>query len=162
MKTEQEKAELVALYRAGTPVQTLREKIGVCKSTAYNWIKKFSPIKRTSCRRTVTLDSYYRLEREMQTLRAENEIIRRSLPGDVCRSRPEHRKTARSILPSNSRSAYSPHSWKWKTAKAIRPLNSRGVCKPRFRSWRTIRKTRSWNRSCCRRMASIRRVTSRK
>ena len=78
MKTEQEKAELVSLYRAGTPVQTLCERFGVCKSTAYNWIKKFSPIKRTSCRRTVTPDSYYRLERETQTLRTENEIIRRS------------------------------------------------------------------------------------
>ena len=78
MKTEQEKAELVALYRAGTPVEVLCKRFGVCKSTAYNWIKKFSPIKRTSCRRTVTPDSFYRLEREMQTLRTENEIIRRS------------------------------------------------------------------------------------
>jgi putative transposase len=78
MKTEQEKAELAALYRAGTHVEVLCERFGVCKSTAYNWIKKFSPIKRTSCRRTVTPDSYYRLERETQTLRTENEIIRRS------------------------------------------------------------------------------------
>ena len=39
---------------------------------------KSSPIKRASCGRTVTPDSYYRLEREMQTLRTENEIIRRS------------------------------------------------------------------------------------
>ena len=78
MKTEQEKAELVALYRAGTPVEVLCKRFGVCKSTAYNWIKKFSPIKRTSCRRTVTPDSFYRLERETQTLRTENEIIRRS------------------------------------------------------------------------------------
>ena len=78
MKTEQEKAELVALYRAGTPVNVLCERFGICKSTAYNWIQKFSPIKRASCVRTVTPDSYYRLEREMQTLRTENEIIRRS------------------------------------------------------------------------------------
>lgn len=78
MKTEQEKAELVALYRAGTPVDVLCERFGVCKSTAYNWIQRFSPIKRASCGRTVTPDSYYRLEREMQTLRTENEIIRRS------------------------------------------------------------------------------------
>ena len=78
MKTEQEKAELVALYRAGTPVDVLCERFDICKSTAYNWIQKFSPIKRASCVRTVTPDSYYRLEREMQTLRTENEIIRRS------------------------------------------------------------------------------------
>ena len=78
MKTEPEKAELVALYRAGTPVDVLCQRFGVCKSTAYNWIQKFSPIKRASCVRTVTPDSYYRLEREMQTLRTENEIIRRS------------------------------------------------------------------------------------
>ena len=78
MKSEQEKAELVALYRAGTPVEVLCERFCVCKSTTYNWIQKFSPIKRTSCKRTVTPDRYYRLERETQTLRTENEIIRRS------------------------------------------------------------------------------------
>ena len=66
------------MYRAGTPVDVLCQRFGVCKSTAYNWIQKLSPIKRASCGRTVTPDSYYRLEREMQTLRTENEIIRRS------------------------------------------------------------------------------------
>jgi hypothetical protein len=34
MKTEQEKAELVALYRAGTPVNVLCERFGICKVTA--------------------------------------------------------------------------------------------------------------------------------
>ena len=77
MKTEKEKAELVALYRAGTPVATLCQKFGVCKSTAYNWIQKYTPIKR-KCGRTVTPEDVYRLEREIQTLRTENEIIRRS------------------------------------------------------------------------------------
>ena len=78
MKTDPKKAELVALYRSGTPVQGLCEKFGVCKSTAYNWIQKLSPIKRPSSRRIITPDQFYRLEREIQTLWTENEIIHRS------------------------------------------------------------------------------------
>ena len=77
MKTDKKKAKLVALYRAGTPVTALCKKFGVCKSTAYNWIQKYTPIKR-KCRRTVTPEDVYRLEREIQTLRTENEIIHRS------------------------------------------------------------------------------------
>ena len=75
MKTEKEKAKLVALYRAGTPVTALCKKFGVCKSTAYNWIQKYTPIKR-KCGRAITPEEVYRLEREIQTLRTENEIIR--------------------------------------------------------------------------------------
>ncbi|MBR3688151.1 MAG: helix-turn-helix domain-containing protein [Lentisphaeria bacterium] len=63
MKTEQEKAELVSLYRAGTPVQTLCERFGVCKSTAYNWIKKFSPIKRTSCTSEIRFFGLYPMKK---------------------------------------------------------------------------------------------------
>ena len=77
MNKEKDKAELVVLYRAGTPVTALCKKFGVCKSTAYNWIQKYTPIKR-KCRRTVTPEDVYRLEREIQTLRTENEIIHRS------------------------------------------------------------------------------------
>lgn len=78
MKTDPKKAELVALYRAGTPVQALCVKFGVCKSTAYNWIQLLSPIKRPSCERIISPDQFYRLEREIKTLWTENEIIHRS------------------------------------------------------------------------------------
>ena len=58
-------------------VQMLCEQFGICKSTAYNWIRKYSPIKRTKGR-TITAHDYYQLERENRTLRTENEIFRRS------------------------------------------------------------------------------------
>ena len=61
----------------GTSVKDLCGQFGICKSTAYNWIKKYSLVKRTKDR-TISVHKIYQLERENQTLRAENEIFRRS------------------------------------------------------------------------------------
>lgn len=58
-------------------VPMLCERFGICKSTAYNWLRKYSPVKRTKGR-TITAHEHYRLERENRTLRTENEIFRRS------------------------------------------------------------------------------------
>lgn len=58
-------------------IPMLCERFGICKSTAYNWIREYSPTKRTKGR-TVTAHDYYLLERENRTLRTENEIFRRS------------------------------------------------------------------------------------
>ena len=59
MKTDKKKAKIVALYHAGTPVTALCKRFGVCKSTIYNWIQKYTSIKR-KCRRTVTPEDVYR------------------------------------------------------------------------------------------------------
>ena len=72
------KIELVKLRRAGWSVADLCKKFGICKSTAYNWIREYSPIRRPSKGRGITPTDYWRLEREAQTLRTENEIFRRS------------------------------------------------------------------------------------
>lgn len=61
----------------GTSVKDLCGQFGICKSTAYNWIKKYSLVKRTK-ERTISVHRIYQLERENQTLRAENEIFRRN------------------------------------------------------------------------------------
>lgn len=58
-------------------VAMLCERFGICKSTAYNWLRKYSSVKRTKGR-TITANEHYRLERENRTLLTENEIFRRS------------------------------------------------------------------------------------
>ena len=64
-------------YERGMSIAELCRRFGICKSTAYNWIREYSPIKRTKGR-TITAHDYYQLERENRTLRTENEIFRRS------------------------------------------------------------------------------------
>ena len=68
---------LISLYEQNWTIPMLCERFGICKSTAYNWIREYSPVKRTKGR-TITAHDYYQLERENQALRAENEIFRRS------------------------------------------------------------------------------------
>src|SRR5574344_1402515 len=69
--------DFVSFYTAGGTIRALCERFGICKSTAYNWIREYAPVKRTKGR-TITAHDFYQLERENKTLRAENEIFRRS------------------------------------------------------------------------------------
>ncbi len=65
-------------YSSGKKVSELCKKFGICKSTAYNWIKVFAPIKRRDASlREVTPSGYYALQREVQTLKVENDIFHR-------------------------------------------------------------------------------------
>jgi transposase InsO family protein len=64
-------------YERGVSIVELCRRYGICKSTAYNWIREYSPVKRTKGR-TITAHDYYQLERENRTLWTENEIFRRS------------------------------------------------------------------------------------
>ena len=61
----------------GVTVKELCLHFNISKSTAYNWIKLYSPIKRP-VRETITAHKIYQLEREIQSLRTENEIFKRS------------------------------------------------------------------------------------
>ena len=61
----------------GVTVKELCLHFNISKSTAYNWIKLYSPIKRP-IRETITVHKIYQLEREIQSLRTENEIFKRS------------------------------------------------------------------------------------
>ena len=70
-------AVFIVDYKRGVPIAELCRRFGICKSTAYNWIREYSPVKRTKGR-TITAHDYYQLERENRTLRIENEIFRRS------------------------------------------------------------------------------------
>ena len=66
----------VEAYNKGVSVKKLCAQYDICKSTAYNWIRKYSSIKRTQGK-TITAEAYYKLERENRTLRTENEILKR-------------------------------------------------------------------------------------
>ena len=61
--------KFIRSWENGVPVKELCEQFNICKSTAYNWIKLYSPIKRTK-ERTISVCRIYQLERENQTLRA--------------------------------------------------------------------------------------------
>ncbi|MBQ9501611.1 MAG: IS3 family transposase [Lentisphaeria bacterium] len=67
----------LSCHKQNWTIPMLCERFGICKSTAYNWIREYSPVKRTKGR-TITANDYYQLERENRTLRTENEIFRRS------------------------------------------------------------------------------------
>ena len=54
---------------SGVSIRELCERFNISKSTAYNWIKKYSLVKRTKDR-TISVHRIYQLERENQTLRA--------------------------------------------------------------------------------------------
>lgn len=70
------KKYFVEAYNNGVLVKKIYAQYGICKSTAYNWIRKYSSIKRTQGK-TITAEAYYELERENRMLRTENEILKR-------------------------------------------------------------------------------------
>lgn len=71
------KDEIAKLYANGWTISALCEKFSISKSTAYNWIREYAPVKRTKGQ-TITAHDFYQLERENKTLRTENEIFRQS------------------------------------------------------------------------------------
>lgn len=70
-----DKHEIIQLRADGWSIPALCKRFGISKSTAYNWIRDYSPIKRTK-QRVVTAHDFYQLERELATLRTENNIFR--------------------------------------------------------------------------------------
>lgn len=72
----EDKNNFLQLYRNGQTISELCEKFSISKSTAYNWLRDCSEIKRSN-KRKVTATDFYNLERELATLRIENEIFRK-------------------------------------------------------------------------------------
>ena len=68
--------KFIQSWHTGVPVKELRKQFSICKSTAYNWIKLYSPIKRPE-KETITAHKIYQLERKIQILKTENEIFKR-------------------------------------------------------------------------------------
>ena len=59
----------IQAWNNGSSINELCERFNISKSTAYNWIKKYSLVKRTK-ERTISVHRIYQLERENQILRA--------------------------------------------------------------------------------------------
>ena len=68
--------KFIQSWYTGVPVKELCKQFNICKSTAYNWIKLYSPIKRPE-KETITAHKIYQLERKIQILKTENEIFKR-------------------------------------------------------------------------------------
>ena len=54
--------KFIQSWHTGVPVKELCKQFNICKSTAYNWIKLYSPIKRPE-KETITAHKIYQLER---------------------------------------------------------------------------------------------------
>ena len=61
-KMEDIHKKFIRSWENGVPVKELCEQFNICKSTDYNWIKLYSPIKRPE-RETITAHKIYQLER---------------------------------------------------------------------------------------------------
>ena len=78
--TPEFKQQIVDLYHAGgTSYSQLEREYGVNRSTISGWVKQLSPIK-VSEEETVTIKEYKVLQKEIQRLKIENEILKKRLP----------------------------------------------------------------------------------
>lgn len=74
------KQQIVDLYNAGgTLYPQLEREYGINWSTISGWVKQLSPVK-ISENETVTLKEYKALQKEMQRLKIENEILKKRPP----------------------------------------------------------------------------------
>jgi len=76
--TPEFKQQIVDLYNSGQySYPQLEREYGVSRSVMSNWVKQLSPIK-TAEGETVTLKEYKALQKEIQRLKIENEILKKA------------------------------------------------------------------------------------
>ena len=76
--TPEFKQQIVDLYNAGgTSYPQLEREYGINRSTLSSWVKQLSPIK-VSEDKSVTLKEYRALQKEIQRLKIENEILKKA------------------------------------------------------------------------------------
>ena len=76
--TPEFKQQIVDLYNAGgTSFPQLEREYGINRSTLSSWVKQLSPIK-VSKDESVTLKEYRALQKEIQRLKIENEILKKA------------------------------------------------------------------------------------
>ena len=76
--TPEFKQQIVDLYNAGgTSYPQLEREYGINRSTLSSWVKHLSPIK-VSEDESVTLKEYRALQKEIQRLKIENEILKKA------------------------------------------------------------------------------------
>ena len=70
--------QFLKLHSEGENIKSLCSRFGICKSTAYNWIREYTPIRKPYKGRIITPTDYRKLECAKHTLQIENEIFHRS------------------------------------------------------------------------------------
>ena len=76
--TPEFKQQIVDLYNAGgTSYPQLEREYGINRSTLSSWVKQLSTIK-VSEDESVTLKEYWALQKEIQRLQIENEILKKA------------------------------------------------------------------------------------
>ena len=76
--TPEFKQQIVDLYNAGgTSYPQLEREYGINRSTLSSWVKQLSPIK-VSEDESGTLKEYRALQKEIQRLKIENEILKKA------------------------------------------------------------------------------------
>ena len=76
--TPEFKQQIVDLYNAGgISYPQLEREYGINRSTLSSWVKQLSPIK-VSEDESVTLKEYRALQKEIQRLKIENEILKKA------------------------------------------------------------------------------------
>jgi len=76
--TEEFKRQIIDLYLAGKPVAQLAEEYGLVEQTIYKWKKLYAPSIEVDGNETVSLKDYKDLQKRMQQLEMENEILKKA------------------------------------------------------------------------------------
>ena len=76
--TEEFKRQIIDLHLAGKPVALLAEEYGLIEQTIYKWKKLYAPSIEVDENQTVSLKDYRELQKKMQQLEMENEILKKA------------------------------------------------------------------------------------
>ena len=75
--TKEFKRQIIYLYLAGKPIAQLAEEYGLVEQTIYKWKKLYAPSIQVDEKQTVSLKDYKELQKRMQQLEMENEILKK-------------------------------------------------------------------------------------
>ena len=76
--TEEFKQQITDLYLAGKPIAQLAEEYGLVEQTIYKWKKLYAPSIEVDENQSVSLKEYRELQKKMQQLEMENEILKKA------------------------------------------------------------------------------------
>ena len=76
--TEEFKRQIIDLYLAGKPIAQLAYEYGLVEQTIYKWKKLYAPSIEIDENQSVSLKAYKELQKRMQQLEMENEILKKA------------------------------------------------------------------------------------
>src|SRR5690625_4966326 len=69
---------IVELYNSGETVKDLSSEYGIPDATIYSWINKYTPVEFENGSK-ITPDDYAQLQKQMQKLKEENDILKKAM-----------------------------------------------------------------------------------